>query len=331
MKIRLLREAGGIGDVIRCLGVVSAVKRALPDVETWFYVLGGYTPIAKMCPDVDRVVGVGTKERRPRDATPNPRKHKYLASHPGPWDATVDMYCPAFVHERERRGDVFLDRIDCWTAEAVRTIGVELEPMLAKINVPQEALGWADGWLSAVGARGRHGAPLVGLQPLSVAANRSFSLGQTRRMCEALWGAGVRVLYMHSRRTAIKDHERGVAQWIRKSHTPTFTAPTWDKLLAMVGQCDAMITCDSGLYHLAAVMNVPAVGAFACTNGAVIRRHYPRAVAVDAGRRERAGLPCSVTGKACYSFLRGCGPGACHALWRIDPLHLAQEALRMLR
>jgi len=330
VKIRFLREAGGIGDVVRCLGVVGAVKEALPVAETWFYVMGGYAPVAKMCSHVDRVVGVGTDERRRRDATPNPREHKYLNKHPGPWDATVDMFCPAFVHERETRGNVKLDRIDCWTAEAARTLGVELKPKIAAINVPLETFGWVDGWLTAVGARGRHRAPLVGLQPLSIAANRSFSLGQTRRICEALWAAGVKVLYMHSRYTALKDHERGVAQWIRKSRTPIFVAPTWDKLFGMVERCDAMITCDSGLYHIAAAMNVPCVGAFAGTNGAEMCKHYPKASAIDAGPRERAGLPCSVTGHACYSFLRGCGPNACHALWRINPLAIAQETLRIL-
>lgn len=331
VRIRFLREAGGIGDVTRCLGVVGAVKDALPDAEMWFYVLSGYTSIAKMCPHVNRVVSVDMKERRGRDAIPNPHLHGYLSRHPGPWDATVDMFCPAYVHERETRGNVYLDRIDCWTAEAAKTLGVELKPRVADVNVPLEVFGWADGWLDAIGAKGRYKAPLVGIQPLSVAAKRSFSLGQVRRMCEMLWSSGVKVLYMHSRYTALKDHERGIVDWIKRTRTPIFVAPDWAKLFAIVGRCDAMITCDSGLYHVAAAMRVPVVGAFGNTSGAQMRKHYPTAIAVDAGPRERAGLPCSIEGRPCYSFLRGCGPNACHALWRMDPTVLASAALGMLR
>ena len=130
MRVRLLREAGGLGDVVRCLGVARSIRKAAPGAEVWFFVLSGYAGIARMAPDVARVIEVSSSLRRKRDELPDPARRAYLRSGVC-FDATVDMYCPAYRHERETQGAVTLDRIDIWTREAARVTGLDLAPALA--------------------------------------------------------------------------------------------------------------------------------------------------------------------------------------------------------
>lgn len=347
MRIRFLRESGGHGDVVRCLGTVASVREAIPDAELWFYTVGIYEQWAYLSLDVDRVVRPLWDERtrgecRKRDETPNPRKRPYLARH-GRFDATVDMYDPAFKHERETTGAVFLDRIDCWTGHAAATLGVCLHPRLARFSPDGYSRGWVDGWLHSVGAT--HG-PLVVIQPLSVDPRRSLSPMQTMSCIETLRDAGACVVLVHVR-LGVAGMKRGtprfrlentILRWAHREHLPMFVSPNMSRLAALVGAASCVLTGDSALLHVAAAMERPSVSLFGVTRGDIICKHYPLATYVDAGRRERAGCWCAESGIGCYGFPRKidghwhrpCRGVGCPAAWRVSPVKLAEKVLQCL-
>ena len=355
MKIRFLREAGGHGDVVRCLGTVASVRAALPDAKLWFYTVGVYDQWARMSPDVDRVVRVEWHERAPnekprkgeartRDETPDPRKHPYLARH-GRFDATVDMYDPAFAHERQTSGMVYADRIDCWTGHAAVVLGVDLQPHLARLAVGAHDYGWIDGWLHAV-ASSPSRRPLVVLQPLSVDPRRSLTPVQTMRSVELLSAVGVSIVVAHVRTSSANTRigtprhrlEDATLRWLVRSRVPIFAAPTMSTLAALVSRADCLLTGDSALLHVAAALGKLCVSLFGITRGDIICKHYPLAVPICAGQRERAGCRCAEDGRACYGFprrvgddwRRPCGGAGCVAQTRVPSERLVEEVLGCL-
>lgn len=323
MRIRLLREAGGMGDVVRCLGVARSIKHVEPSAEIGFYTLPGYRPLVDLCPDISFTKVVQFGERRARDSQPNPAVHRYLRG-AGVWDATVDLYCPAFRYERDVKGLVEKDRFECWTESAVETTGLDLTPALPWLVLPEYTRGWAAGWLEARGL-GHRRRPVVGIQPLSIAPSRCWTDEGWQGVVQALHGAGVDVVLFHSKRPegARLGDLLGV---------PMALGHPLDRLAALVAACDLMVGIDSGLYHLAAAVRTPAVGIFALTNGDLLRRWYPSHSPVSAGPAEREGLLCD---RPCYNFRElgyrkdPCRAG-CAAIQRIPAARVAEEVFRRL-
>jgi hypothetical protein len=139
---------------------------------------------------------------------------------------------------------------------------------------------------------------------------------------ETLARAGADVLLLHSRADP-------VAVWAKRWGVRAAIARDLVLVTALVAELDCLAGCDSGLYHVAAVYGVPAAAAFACTRGDVIRRHYPRALAIDAGPECREGLACE---RPCYGFPSGghtweCRDQGCAALARVPGRILAEAAL----
>ena len=161
----ILREAGGIGDVVRTFPVARGLKKLHPGSRVDYVCLAGYEGLVRLSPDVDRVFTVTEGERRPRDATPDPGRFPYLRRFFGTTSpqrsqstqrttedlggsssvisvssvvndvpvGVIDLYCPAYRHEVETGGAVTLDRVELFCREA----GVETST--PRIDVPEGA------------------------------------------------------------------------------------------------------------------------------------------------------------------------------------------------
>ena len=292
-RVRLLREAGGLGDVLRTFPVAAGIKREYEGGKVWYYTLPEYCELAAHCPDVDVVQPVGWDERRPRDAKPDPAKFPYLARGPE-FDHTIDLYCPAFLHEKATDGRVTKDRIELFCEAA----GVQPESMVPKYEVRPDELAWAEGWLEGKGLAPGHP---VAVAPFATHALRSWPVDNWRRLLFELSDAGWPLLVFDTRCGRITTLPGiklvGIDLW---------------KLAALLARCQLFLSVDTGPYHLAAAVGTPAIGLFGPTEGRVISRWYPDHIPIQ-GKSDDCDSPCYLRQARGWSRSR-CYVAGCRAM-----------------
>ena len=291
MRVRVLREAGGVGDVVCALGACTAIKRALPQATVGFYTLEQYVDLARRCPDVDVVVAVPSGERRDRDDTPDPRRHRYLRD--GSWDATVDLYCPGWRHEWGTQGRVTRGRPRIFIEIAAGVLCVDLPLGPARLAIDDYQRGLADGWL--MGKAAWPDRLTIGLEPQANLIARRWPMPRWKEFVDLLRARlhGVQLISFGTSRES-RDMARAL------DAVPAVYLP-FPIVAALLRKCAVRVGSDSGLYHMAAALDVPAVGIFGVTDGATTSEVYAKAVYLQAGYEERARshAPCS---HACYNM-----------------------------
>ena len=324
MRIRLLREAGGIGDVICSLGCATAIKRAAPDAFVTFYSLIPYGPLVRLCPDVDKFVGVPFNGRRDRDVLPDPAKHRYLRD--GHHDATVDLFCPGWRHEWGTQGDVTKGRAQLFCERAAEVTGLNLTPTPPRLRVSEYDRGRADGWLQGKGLNPDR--VTVALQPQANLDARMWPTNKWHALCEMLRRKMPRVQFAcfgtHGK-TRKLAHELKAAPAIYLDYPLA---------IAVLQRCSILVGVDSGFYHAAAAVGLPAVGIFGVTGGASTSSVYPKAVWVEAGDHERAIAKTQCT-RHCYNMPSAgketrCDAGPCPAMAEITIETVVALALNRL-
>ncbi|MHC5054683.1 MAG: glycosyltransferase family 9 protein [Planctomycetota bacterium] len=360
MRHLILREAGGMGDVLRTFPVARALKTREPEARVEYVCLAGYEGLVKLSGSVDAVHVVSERERRGRDKRPDPARHPYLARIGAfkPGTRTIDLYCPAYRHEVETGGAVTLDRVELfcraagvepstprielplWDAARARerllrsgSLTAEnaeeskagtVEAGIAVRQVPPFSASSASSAVQSSASR-----PLIGLAPYATHAARSW-LGR-ERLCELgelLRGAGMRLVMFHSRKCPRPNRDEGTP-----ADAGAFPALrlNWRDLAASVAACDVLIAADTGPLHLAGALGVPTVGLFGCTSGEVVCQPYMNgdpthewmsASAPPAGCR----APCYGRPSRGYSS-KVCGRSGCRALWDVRPRVVAEWAL----
>jgi len=160
MNVRILREAGGLGDVVCTLPVARAAKEKWPDAKIYYFCLEDYRDVAEHCPDIDVFVPVPMEGRRPRDRAPDPAKWPYLAGEGLPeFDVTLDCWCPAFQYEKQKGHNIDRSRIESFCGAN----GLEPSDYLPRYVVRPEERAWARGWIegtTAATGRSRTGSSL---------------------------------------------------------------------------------------------------------------------------------------------------------------------------
>ena len=278
MNVRILREAGGLGDVLCTFPVARAVKGKWPDATLYYFCLEDYGDVIAHCDDVDEFVPVSMQRRRPRDTEPDPERYPYLAGPDLPeFDVTIDCWCPAFRYEREHSEKIARNRVESFCAAG------DLTPSdyCPRFTITAEEKAWALGWCEAQGFDRRS---MIGLQPVSLGARRDWPFERWVKLAEALLAHGAAVLVYHSFFSKVKDVPG------RK-----VTGLPIGKATAVLAECDAVVAPDSGFFHLSAAVGVPAVGLFGSTSADQIAKFYPLARTIwpkDEPRKKSCKVPC---------------------------------------
>ena len=312
MNIRILREAGGLGDVVCTLPVARAAREKWPDATIYHFCLDDYRDVIEHCPYVDVFVPVPMEGRRPRDQEPDATLYPYLATDalPGPvrrslgeggFDVTIDCWCPAYLYEKASAPKIKRSRIESFC------IANDLSPSdyCPHYAVTPEEQAWAKGWIEGQAFDRKR---VIGLQPYSLNKRRDWPPEKWILLSNALQEQGATVLVFHSYHEKVKDIPG------RK-----VTGLPMHKAAAIIAQCDCMVTPDSGLFHLSAAVDVPAVGLFGSTHGHQITKHYPKHKViwpVDVPRKKRCKSPCiSFQWCGCDNE---CHKNGCEILTRIE-------------
>lgn len=259
----LIREAGGLGDVIRIGSVGAALKRRGID-HVVAYGLEQYRTTFERLEGID--------EFRPIYLQLSNRRSRQSAWHHAPYlvdlvdrkhDRIVDLFCPGFNYEVSVAGKVTLDRTECF----IKAAGVELEPdedIRPRWIISDEDRRAVDGVF-----RGTR--PMVGLARTATDPSRTLPVSAAMELIERLVDAGYDVgvidldWYLPTFRS---DHVR---------HIVRMAIPC---VAAVIERLECLVAVDSGLLHLAGALDVPTVGLFGPTDPEVMLKHYPRAVGV---------------------------------------------------
>jgi len=288
MNVRILREAGGLGDVVCTLPVARAAKEKWPEAKVYYFCLEDYRDVIEHCPDVDEFVPVPMEGRRPRDREPDPATWSYLAPEAlsesiraglcdGGFDATLDCWCPAFRYEKEKGQKLDRSRIESFC------IANDLTPSDYRPNyaVTDEERAWARGWIEAQGFDKKS---VVALQPFSLNNRRDWPEQHWIDLADILLKQGTAVLVFHTFFSKVKAIPG------RK-----VTGHSISKVAAILTECDCVVTPDSGLFHLSAAVDVPAVGLFGSTSAVQTAKHYPKHKVIwpkDNKREKKCLVPC---------------------------------------
>jgi len=356
LRIRLVREAGGLGDIVCCLSALAwleenfsrngltekAVHRVDPlgrlglsvgePCELCVRGLGQYRALWEMS-DVRftwQSSEGGRESRRPRWISPT----EHYDEDPDEYLLTLDLWCPFWPHEIDRRaGYPKLSRLQI----AARLAGAREEETAPPRLVPDLASAdWARQWLRL---NNHHSEPLVLIYPLCHGPARIWPVDRWAGVAETLWRErGCRVVVCAAR-------AREIAWWAR--HAPYFARVSnlrdpgahlgWQRMTALIAAADLVLCSDTGPYHIAGAVKTPAVGVFGMTSGEITSRHYPLARWVQGGRgrlvRSDADVRCAAP---CYHRWHDgfggdlCKSEGCASLMRIRPADVLREAFVVL-
>ena len=251
MKIRILREAGGLGDVLRTLPVIKGLREKHPDAEIVYYGLPGYRAIVERPGHLSRYEPVEMRHRRDRDGAIDPARWPYLE---GSWDQTIDLYCPAFQHEVLTDGYCTKDRTEIFCAAGGVPVSSPRWP------VSEYERGWGRGWIEAKCGR----RPVVGLAPFSHGLERNWLKERWIELGQGLLDAGYGVLVFDS----AGSRARGIPG------IPCIGAP-WGAVAGLLSNCSLLVSPDTGLWHFAGALGIPALGLFGPTDPEILCRPYP--------------------------------------------------------
>jgi ADP-heptose:LPS heptosyltransferase len=319
VNIRIVREAGGVGDVVRVLPVLAALRKKHPDATLWLYAPPAFKEIYEHGEVPHRFVPTPMGNgRRPRLSPLDESKWPYLKAPDGvTFDLSVDLYCPGFEHEIRAGHDVTKDRIQCFCEAA----GVWPCYPLPQYHVRESERAEARAYIEHDKLRdGKRG--LIGLQPFSTDPARDWPEAHWVALANALEAAGFGILVFDV-----------VTARARRFRQQCCTAkPLW-LTAAVVAECDLVVTPDSGLFHLAAAVDTPALGLFASQSGEIMSRWYPKArplsPARDVPKPEGCEWPCFWRRpRPCQREVLKRDGRTCPVLAELNPVSVLNAALR---
>ena len=246
-----VRRDAGLGDCLMILPGLRAVREAAPGVHISFEAPRAYTGLLERFREVDAALPLERARGRAPEVFAN--LSGFVERHPEAW----------------RR-----DRIDLF-AEA---LGVAVSGELPGYCALKSDLVWAREWIGR-----RLPGPLsgvVGLALRGIYRHRSWPMHNVYRLAEMLVDAGVGVIMFDGEREAPRMPHRGAGV----AHA--YGLPL-EMVAALVVRCDAVVSPDTGLLHLAGMLRVPTAGIFGAVHPDLRTKHYRRHVSLIAEE-----LPC---------------------------------------
>jgi len=190
-------------------------------------------------------------------------------------------------------------------------MGQPVRPTPPTCVVSEERRAWAQAWFAKQGVDPSRA---IGFQPVPTKHWRTWPRPLARRLAEIMGENGYAPIVFHHLKHEIK---------LIPGH-PFLARQLW-KVFSALSLLPIFVGVDSGLFHLASSLSVPAVGLFGATAGAPLCRSYPLATHVQGGakgfrldRRHVCDGPCHKQARLGF-YKQTCWYLGCEAMWDIAP------------
>lgn len=326
--VHVVREVGGLGDVIRIFPFLDGLRRQNPRANIRYWGPAAYGPVvmlrhcAGMCPP-DLSGYIHTDGLRLREYRGAPIDVMQLRPRAG--DTVYDLYCPAQRHEQQTRGGVTEERSRLFRVDPTVPVG---RPIFCLNDADQE---FAAEWLShkfldvPIAVRSAHLFEIAG----RIVALHVRPAGLLRAWEDNRWAQVATLLLERKYIPMYVGASQGEFQACLRGPCVVAAGLSVGRLAALLNQVLGVIAIDSGIFHLAGALGKPALGLFGPTNGAIISSCYPTA------RYLQAPLVHHCQG-ACYAFNERGFDGAeclagCRNLAAIEPQAVLSAFLEMVK
>jgi len=264
--IRIIREAGGVGDVVRLFPVLRELKKKYPGDKLWLYAPIRYSQLY-YCSGVKHTLVPTPDVKRKRLSPLDDKLWSYLSKPVGvrKWKFDVDEYCPGFAEEVKMGQDVDRDRIECF-CRAAKVWPCDPMPYL---YVGTRAERSANAFFSDFNLKKYLG--VVTVQPFSTDRGRDWPKHKWFELCNSLEEAGFAVIVLD----VVPGRTERFSSFLRIIGQPL------PHVASVIRSADLHIGPDSGLMHIASAVGTPTLVLMAAQPFHIVCKHYKKAVLIS--------------------------------------------------
>ncbi len=250
--ILVVREAGGLGDILMHRMIFEDFKRIFPSCRIVWAVPQNYFQVAQNHPFVDEVI--------------NCRKlniQDYLISY------NTTTACGKYELGKAPLSDKH--RSDIWANHC----GVLLTKHEMHLSIDKEIKAWAVETINKI--KGNHKGPTVVFSPISAQEGKNLTNEQTTWIVQYLYNKGCFVVGLHT--TPI-------------SEVTTIWNISHQQWMAIIDSADYVVSVDTATFHCAGGLKKPVVGIFTFFDGLVYSKYYPTAEVIQKHRLRDPSWTC---------------------------------------
>lgn len=237
-KIAILRETGGIGDILMLRNLFEDFKSLAPDINLTFACPYQYLDAVKDHPYVDEVVDFRKLNQEDYFMVYN-----------------VTNACDNYELSKAPFGD--LNRSDIWAAKC----GIELKHHNMHINFKKEEI---EDILQIISVLNPEQHPIVVFSPISAMPSKDLNTEQMLFVANWLKNIGCKVLTTHLKTiSCLSDQGFEVLN--------TLTVRQW---MSLIYVADYVVSVDTGTFHCAGGLNKPVTGIFSWADGLIYGKWY---------------------------------------------------------
>jgi hypothetical protein len=317
--VAVVRQLGGIGDVIAMSCVYRGLKEQYPDYRIQLlcgrvYLGGALLDVAEHNPFIDEIHVV-----EPYDATTEETRKvwaKYFANCPHLEDELIwqkaeikiDLNCACVEYEWRAMlepSGIVKPRYQIWCDRA----GVVPSTYAPVYRIRKDEQSHADTFLRE---KGLEGPKLVGVGVSSCDSKRAMGIGRLHTVCEMLREAGCTPVTIDP---TFKFDDG----------TPYIIGKRVSELMPIMARMAAVVTVDSGLLHMAGTVGTPVIGLFGPTDYKMRMGMY-RGSALDSRRL----MPCAPCWYQYHCLKSGSLNDQFKCMNKIKPEIIVEETLRWI-
>jgi len=238
-KVLVIRETGGLGDILMHRMMFEDFKKIMPDAQIVF-----------ACPELYHEA---LYDHPCIDELQNSKKISHLD-----YVLHYNTTCACTRHEMRMAPFADKNRADIWANHC----GVELESHNMHITIEREKLKWAKEKLDREVGVGR---PRVCVAPISAMVTKNLLDWQLKAVVDHLRKRGCLPFAVHTKPMPYLSEELNV---------PVFCDISIREWMAVLSSTEYVISVDTAAFHYAGGIGKPVVGIFAPFDGKVYGKHY---------------------------------------------------------